>query len=109
MGQVTGFALGWEGQRDGQLWISGDTVLYDGVKDVADRLDVGTAILHLGGVRFPVSGPLRYTMTGAEAVELCALLQSGDRHSRCTTRGGSTSAKERPRCGRPSRATARPT
>ena len=77
VGQVTGFALAWEGQRDGQLWISGDTVLYDGVKTVADRLDVGTAIVHLGGVRFPVSGPLRYTMTGAEAVELCAPAGAG--------------------------------
>ncbi|HEX5909293.1 MAG TPA: MBL fold metallo-hydrolase [Thermoleophilaceae bacterium] len=75
VGQVTGFALAWEGQRDGPRWISGDTVLYDGVKTVADRIDVGTAILHLGGVRFPVSGPLRYTLTGAEAVELCGLLE----------------------------------
>ena len=39
---------------------------------------MGTAIVHLGGVRFPVSGPLRYTMTGAEAVELCGLLEAGD-------------------------------
>ena len=32
--------------------------------------EVGTALLHLGGVRFPVTGPLRYTMTAREAVEL---------------------------------------
>jgi L-ascorbate metabolism protein UlaG (beta-lactamase superfamily) len=70
VGDVTGFALEWEGQRHGQVWISGDTVLYDGVRQVAGRLRVGTAIVHLGGVRFPVSGPLRYTMTAAEAVEL---------------------------------------
>ena len=57
------------------LWISGDTVLYDGVREVADRLEVDTALLHLGGVRFPVSGPLRYTMTAEEAVELCALVK----------------------------------
>ena len=31
--------------------------------------------MHVGGVRFPVSGPLRYTMTGAEAVELCGLMK----------------------------------
>ena len=54
------------------LWISGDTVLYDGVREVADRLDVDIALLHLGGVRFPVTGPVRYTMTAREAVELCA-------------------------------------
>jgi L-ascorbate metabolism protein UlaG (beta-lactamase superfamily) len=49
-------------------------VLYDGVREVASRLDVGTAIVHLGGVRFPVSGPVRYTMNAREAVELCRLL-----------------------------------
>ena len=38
------------------LWISGDTVLYDGVRQVADRVQVDTALLHLGGVQFPVPG-----------------------------------------------------
>jgi L-ascorbate metabolism protein UlaG (beta-lactamase superfamily) len=70
VGDVTGFALEWEGQRHGQVWISGDTVLYDGVREVPGRIDIGTAIVHLGGVRFGVSGPLRYTFTAAEAVEL---------------------------------------
>jgi L-ascorbate metabolism protein UlaG (beta-lactamase superfamily) len=74
VGEVTGFALRWEGQEHGVLWISGDTVLYDGVREVAERLEIGTAIVHLGGVRFPVSGPLRYTMTAAEAAELCGLI-----------------------------------
>jgi len=36
---------------------------------------VGTALLHLGGVRFPVSGPLRYTMTARDAVKLCGLVR----------------------------------
>jgi L-ascorbate metabolism protein UlaG (beta-lactamase superfamily) len=75
VGDVIGFALLWEGQRHGALWISGDTVLYDGVRQVADRVDVGTAILHLGGVRFGVTGPVRYTMTATDAVELCGLLR----------------------------------
>src|SRR5437764_1216408 len=35
----------------------------------------GPALLHLGGVRFPISGPVRYTMTAREAVELCRLFQ----------------------------------
>jgi L-ascorbate metabolism protein UlaG (beta-lactamase superfamily) len=74
VGDVVGFALRWEGQRHGVLWISGDTVLYDGVREVADRLQVGTALLHLGGVRFPISGPLHYTMTAGQAVELCGAL-----------------------------------
>jgi L-ascorbate metabolism protein UlaG (beta-lactamase superfamily) len=49
-------------------------VLYDGVREVADRLRVDTALLHLGAVRFAVTGPLRYTMTAHDAVELCRLV-----------------------------------
>jgi L-ascorbate metabolism protein UlaG (beta-lactamase superfamily) len=75
VGDVVGFALEWEGQRDGLLWISGDTVLYDGVRQVADRLEVGVALLHLGGARFPLTGPARYTMTAKEAIELCRLVK----------------------------------
>lgn len=74
VGDVIGFALKWEGQEHGVLWISGDTVLYDGVRGIADRLQVGTAVLHLGGVRFPISGPARYTMTAKDAVELLGLM-----------------------------------
>jgi L-ascorbate metabolism protein UlaG (beta-lactamase superfamily) len=74
-GDVIGFALGWEGQEHGVLWISGDTVLYDGVRHVADRLEVDIAVLHLGGVQFPVTGPVRYTMTAKDAVELCRLIR----------------------------------
>jgi L-ascorbate metabolism protein UlaG (beta-lactamase superfamily) len=75
IGDVIGFALRWEGQEHGALWISGDTVLYDGVREVADRLAVDTALLHLGGVRFPVTGPVRYTMTARDAAELCGLIR----------------------------------
>jgi L-ascorbate metabolism protein UlaG (beta-lactamase superfamily) len=75
VGDVVGFALGWEGQERGVLWISGDTVLYDGMRQVADRLQVDTALLHLGGVQFPVSGPVHYTMTARQAVELCGLVR----------------------------------
>ena len=75
VGDVVGFALAWDGQEHGVLWISGDTVLYDGVRQVADRLEVDTALLHLGGVQFPVTGPVRYTMTAREAVELCRLVR----------------------------------
>jgi L-ascorbate metabolism protein UlaG (beta-lactamase superfamily) len=72
VGDVIGFALELEGRT---VWISGDTVLYDGVREVAERLRVDIAVVHLGGVRFPVTGPLRYTMTGDEAAELLGLLR----------------------------------
>jgi L-ascorbate metabolism protein UlaG (beta-lactamase superfamily) len=75
VGDVVGFALRWDGEEHTAVWISGDTVLYDGVRGVADRLRVDVAILHLGGVQFPVTGPLRYTMTARDAVELCRLVR----------------------------------
>jgi L-ascorbate metabolism protein UlaG (beta-lactamase superfamily) len=70
VGEVTGFLLEWEGQRDGAVWITGDTVWFSGIPEVAERFDVGTAIVHLGGVRFPVTGPARYTMNADEAVRV---------------------------------------
>jgi L-ascorbate metabolism protein UlaG (beta-lactamase superfamily) len=75
VGDVTGFALAWDGQRHGVVWVSGDTVLYDGVREVARRLTVDLALLHLGDVRFPITGPVHYTMTAEEAVELCRELR----------------------------------
>ena len=75
VGDVVGFALDWDGRQDGVLWISGDTVLYDGVREVATRLQIDTAIVHLGGVQFPVTGPVRYTMTAKDAVELLGLIR----------------------------------
>ncbi|MGH7584975.1 MAG: MBL fold metallo-hydrolase [Gemmatimonadales bacterium] len=75
VGAVIGFALQWDGQEHGTFWISGDTVLFAGVRQVADRVRVGTALLHLGAVRFPVTGPARYTLSAREAVELCRLLR----------------------------------
>ena len=56
---------------------------------------VGTALLHLGGVRFPVTGPLRYTMTARDAVELLRPRPRRTPRSRSTTRAGSTSSEGR--------------
>jgi hypothetical protein len=70
-GDVIGFALRWD-RQDGALWISGDTVLYDGVREVAERVEVGTAVLHVDGVRFPITGPVRYTMTAKDALSNCS-------------------------------------
>jgi L-ascorbate metabolism protein UlaG (beta-lactamase superfamily) len=74
VGDVVGFAVRLEGDGDGAIWITGDTVLYDDVRHAAASLDVDVALVHLGGVRFPITGPLRYTMTADDAVELCSLL-----------------------------------
>ncbi|MBY5163440.1 MBL fold metallo-hydrolase [Salsipaludibacter albus] len=84
-GAVVGFALRWDDRASGagsgpgrepvDVWVSGDTVAHDGTREVVRRLDVDVAVLHLGGVRFGLTGPLRYSMTGADAVELVAALR----------------------------------
>ncbi|WP_307850537.1 MBL fold metallo-hydrolase [Micromonospora sp. H61] len=75
VGTVIGFALRWAGQQHGALWVTGDTVLTRRVRRVATRIGVGTVLLHLGGVRFPNTGPLRYSMTARRAAKLCAELR----------------------------------
>jgi len=67
VGEVIGFALRWDG---GSLWISGDTVRYPALEDTARTIDVDVAVMHLGGVQFPVTGPLRYTMTAKDLAAL---------------------------------------
>jgi L-ascorbate metabolism protein UlaG (beta-lactamase superfamily) len=72
---VVGFAIRSDSQEHGVFWISGDTLLYDGVRGVADRLQVDVALVHLGATRFPITGPVRYSMTAQDAVELCCLVR----------------------------------
>jgi L-ascorbate metabolism protein UlaG (beta-lactamase superfamily) len=68
VGDVIGFAVRWEG---GSLWITGDTVLYDAVREAAARVEADAMLLHVGAVRFGVTGPLHYTLTARDAVALC--------------------------------------
>lgn len=75
-GPVIGFALTWPTQEHGALWMTGDTVLFRGLRDVAARLDIGTMLLHLGSVRFRyLSGWFRYTMDAKEGAELIDLVK----------------------------------
>jgi L-ascorbate metabolism protein UlaG (beta-lactamase superfamily) len=71
-GSVVGFALQIEG-HPGAVWMTGDTVLYRGVREVPRRFEVDTILVHTGRVRFPITGPLTYSMGGAEAIELALI------------------------------------
>lgn len=68
VGDVIGFLLTWDGQRHGALYLSGDTVWFKGMAEVARRFRVGTFVPYLGGARFAISGRARYTLTGRAAV-----------------------------------------
>jgi L-ascorbate metabolism protein UlaG (beta-lactamase superfamily) len=61
-GETTGFMLEWDDQKEGALYITGDTIYYHGITEVAQRFKVGLAIFHLGRASFPITGPIRFTM-----------------------------------------------
>jgi L-ascorbate metabolism protein UlaG (beta-lactamase superfamily) len=73
---VTGFLL----NVFGGIYVSGDTVLYEGVQEVVERLHPRIAVLHLGAARVEVNGQLTdpLTMTAEEAVAF-ARMASGTR------------------------------
>ena len=73
VGDVVGFALRRPAGDGVFLWITGDTVLHRPLRRVAASMVVDVALVHVGGVRFPITGPVRYTMTGRRAVELVGI------------------------------------
>ena len=72
-GEVVGFALTLGGAERAAVWMTGDTVLHRPLRRVASSLEVDVLLVHLGSVQFPVTGPLRYSMNSADAVELVRL------------------------------------
>lgn len=72
VGAVTGFAVAVEGRPGTAVWMTGDSVLHRPLLRTARRLDVDVLLLHLGAVRFPLTGGLRYSMGGADALRLLA-------------------------------------
>jgi L-ascorbate metabolism protein UlaG (beta-lactamase superfamily) len=75
VGHVIGFVIEWDDSQNGALYISGDTVLFDGINKIAEKFKIHTAILHLGAGAFPYLKPsLRVTMNAAEAIEAAKII-----------------------------------
>ncbi len=68
-GPVTGFALTLSESPQDAIYISGDTVWYEGIAEVGRRFSVQVAILFMGAARVPEVGPAPLTFTADEAVE----------------------------------------
>lgn len=68
-GQTIGFMLEWESQQNGALYISGDTIYYHGIDEIAERFTVSVGIFHLGRASFPLTGPIRFTMDAKDGVQ----------------------------------------
>jgi len=67
-GAVIGFVLFFTDSPEQSLYISGDTVWYEGVTEIARPFPAQVAILHIGAARVPEVGPFHLTMTSEEAV-----------------------------------------
>ena len=67
-GPVIGFVLERPGDGDGAVYVSGDTVWYDGVAEVARRFAVVVAVLNMGAAHVAVAGPSHLTFTADEGV-----------------------------------------
>jgi L-ascorbate metabolism protein UlaG (beta-lactamase superfamily) len=68
-GQVAGFVLSWEQEASRTLYFSGDTVWYEELTQVAQRFEVGVALLNLGAARLEVLGPVDLTMNAQGAIK----------------------------------------
>jgi len=68
-GAVNGFILFFVDAPELAIYISGDTVWYEGIPEIAKKFKVRAALLHLGAARVDVVGPYHLTMTSAEGVE----------------------------------------
>jgi L-ascorbate metabolism protein UlaG (beta-lactamase superfamily) len=67
-GPVTGFVLNFTDAPNDCLYISGDTVWFEGIEEVARRFKVTTAVLFMGAAVVPKVGPAHLTMTAEEGV-----------------------------------------
>jgi L-ascorbate metabolism protein UlaG (beta-lactamase superfamily) len=66
-GDVIGFVITFEDQHIRPIYITGDTVWYDGVAEVARRFRAGVVLLFAGSAR--TRGPFHLTMDTNDAIE----------------------------------------
>ena len=72
-GPVIGFAL-TRADAPGTVYVSGDTVWYDGLREVSERFDVRLALLFCGRARVSVAGENDLTMSADDAVHAAQMM-----------------------------------
>ncbi len=68
-GPVIGFALAVSDVPSRVVYVSGDSVWYDGIAEIGRRFAPEVVLLFAGAARVPEVGPAHLTFTAAEAVE----------------------------------------
>jgi hypothetical protein len=67
-GPVIGFMLRWSDAPHAVLYISGDTVWYEGVEELLRQEPLRIAVLFAGAARVAAAGPVHLTFTASELV-----------------------------------------
>ena len=75
-GPVIGFVLSLNDQSDPLVYISGDTVWYEGVQDVARHTSPRVVVAFAGAARVREVGPAHLTFTATEVVEVARAFAS---------------------------------
>ena len=77
-GPVTGFILTLTGRSKSAIYLSGDTVWYEGVAKVSQRFLVQIAILNMGAARVREVSSAHLTFTADEAIEAARAFAEAD-------------------------------
>jgi L-ascorbate metabolism protein UlaG (beta-lactamase superfamily) len=72
-GPVTGFLLNFKDDAAGAVYITGDTVWYEGIMEVAKRFDVKLVVLFMGAAVVKQVGNAHLTMTVEESLKVAQL------------------------------------
>ena len=72
-GPVIGFVFSAADAPENAIYVSGDTVFYEGVAEVGRRFPVKTAVLFMGAARVPEVGPWNLTFTAEEGIQAAAV------------------------------------
>lgn len=70
-GQVTGFILSVKGSREFEIYITGDTVYYEGIAEVAKKFSPSYVFIFAGGAQ--PRGPFNVTMGTNDAIDTSAV------------------------------------
>ncbi len=67
-GEVTGFVIETKDSPESAIYITGDTVWFEGVAEVAQRFSVSAIVLFAGAARLAARGPHPLTMDHKDAI-----------------------------------------
>ena len=68
-GPVIGFVLTFDDRPDDGVYLSGDTVWYEDLREISRKFSIRVAILFMGAARVAAVGPWHLTFTAGEGVE----------------------------------------